>query len=183
MQYLVVHGAPGARLIDMVVPPSALVEARGRLRLHALYYITKQIVPALDRVFALMGVDVRAWFAGMPRPGLLLPHKRPARDASATGGSTIDRYYLSRHCAVCDELTAASRPLCPRCTDEPQLTAAVLAARLNRLERQNRHLLRLCAHCGGGGATGEGGAGDDCECLGLGGCRVRGEGGVVGGLE
>ncbi|KAL6779569.1 POLZ1 [Auxenochlorella protothecoides x Auxenochlorella symbiontica] len=161
VQYLVVHGAPGARLIDMVVPPSALVEARGRLRLHALYYITKQIVPALDRVFALMGVDVRAWFAGMPRPGLLLPHKRPARDASATGGSTIDRYYLSRHCAVCDELTAASRPLCPRCTGEPQLTAAVLAARLNRLERQNSHLLRLCAHCGGGGATGEGGAGND----------------------
>ena len=31
------------------------------LRLNGTYYITKQILPALDRVFALMGVDVFCW--------------------------------------------------------------------------------------------------------------------------
>lgn len=31
--YVVVHGEPGARLFDMVVPPRALVESRGELRL------------------------------------------------------------------------------------------------------------------------------------------------------
>lgn len=61
------------------------------------------------------------------------------------------RYYLSRHCAVCDELTHATKPLCERCTAQPQLAAAVLAARWGRLERQYAHLVRLCAHCGGGG--------------------------------
>lgn len=33
MPYVVVHGEPGARLFDMVVPPRALVESRGELRL------------------------------------------------------------------------------------------------------------------------------------------------------
>lgn len=45
IRYVVVHGQPNARLIDMVVPPAALVESGGRLRLHGQYYITKQIIP------------------------------------------------------------------------------------------------------------------------------------------
>lgn len=32
------------------------------LRLNGTYYITKQILPALDRVFTLMGVDVFCWY-------------------------------------------------------------------------------------------------------------------------
>ena len=58
----------GARLIDMVVAPHALVESRGALRLHAQYYINKQIVPTLDRALSLVGADVLAWFAALPRP-------------------------------------------------------------------------------------------------------------------
>ena len=52
---------------------------------------------------------------------------------------------------MCDELTLATKPLCERCAAQPQLAAAVLAARWNRLERQYVQLVRLCAHCGGGG--------------------------------
>lgn len=33
----------GARLVDMVVSPHALVESSSRLRLHSIYYITKQV--------------------------------------------------------------------------------------------------------------------------------------------
>lgn len=57
--YVVVHGEPGARLYDMVVPPRALVEGGGRLRLHAQYYITKAVIPALDRVLSLVGADIK----------------------------------------------------------------------------------------------------------------------------
>ena len=75
-----------------------------------------QIIPALERIFSLVGADLRAWFAAMPRPQKLLPQKRPqganalregpaaqhlgpGRAAAGIVG-TIDRYYLSRHCAV-----------------------------------------------------------------------------------
>lgn len=42
----VVAGAPGSRLVDLVVSPQALVQqdsARSALRLNATYYITKQV--------------------------------------------------------------------------------------------------------------------------------------------
>lgn len=57
--YVVVHGPPAARLIDVVVPPRALVESGGHLRLNALYYITRAIIPALDRVLSLVGADIK----------------------------------------------------------------------------------------------------------------------------
>ena len=59
MPYVVLAGEPGARLGDMVAPPRLLVEAAGRQRLHALYYITRQLLPALERVLALVGADPR----------------------------------------------------------------------------------------------------------------------------
>lgn len=166
--YVVVYGEPGARLVDMVVSPHALVESSSRLRLHSIYYITKQIIPALERIFSLVGADLRAWFAAMPRPQKLLPQKRPqganalmqqgpgaqhlgpGRAAAGIVG-TIDRYYLSRHCAVCDGLTHAAQPLCDQCQLDPQLAAAVLTARSGRLERQYVQLVRICLHCNGGG--------------------------------
>lgn len=215
----------GARLVDMVVAPRALVEAAGRLRLHAGYYITKQIIPALERVLHLVGADPRAWFHAMARPQRLLPHKRPpaplaaAATASTSGpAGTIDQYYLSRHCAVgpcsrspnrsscrrlpnstdkrgpsvrffskgierctiyaprhfkntdqsaceygmlrrnigcrqvCDALTHAAQPLCEDCRCNPQLATAALCARAGRLERHHAAIVRVCLHCGGGGA-------------------------------
>lgn len=42
----VVAGAPGSRLVDLVVSPQVLVQqdsSRAALRLHANYYITKQV--------------------------------------------------------------------------------------------------------------------------------------------
>ena len=155
--YLVVHGEPGARLVDMVVPPKALIESGGRLRLHAAYYITKQIIPALERVFSLVGADLRAWYASLVKPQKLLPHKRPLHSLPLThgiedaAGKTIDLYYLSKHCAVCDELTTASKPLCDRCAHNSQLPVAILAARAGRIERQYAQLVRVCGHCSGNG--------------------------------
>lgn len=40
--------------MDLVVCPHTLLESGGALRLHALYYITKQINPALERVLSLV---------------------------------------------------------------------------------------------------------------------------------
>jgi len=68
-----------------------------------------QIIPALERALSLVGADVHAWFAALPRPQRLLPQKRPAAavglgaeraGGGAPGAATIDSYYLSRHCAV-----------------------------------------------------------------------------------
>ncbi|KAK2956095.1 putative DNA polymerase zeta catalytic subunit [Blattamonas nauphoetae] len=49
------------RLSDMSVPPRYLVE-NPLLRVNVEYYINNQILPPLNRIFCLVGVDVRVWW-------------------------------------------------------------------------------------------------------------------------
>jgi DNA polymerase zeta len=152
--YVVVHGEPGARLVDMVVDPLTLIE-QPSLRLHDTYYITKQIIPACQRIFMLVGVDLKAWFSEMPRVYRPPVAKRvsslafvtrstrwdpeAAKKKQRVGGGlkhgTIDQYYLSRHCTVCGEYTKASQLLCGACSQDP-VAAILLPGRTSRLERQ-----------------------------------------------
>ena len=109
----------------------------------------------------LIGVDIRLWFSQMPKLYRHLPHKRPlstlpsliGRPAPSSRNHTIDKFYLSRHCICCDGLTMVNRPLCTACEDNSQLVAAVLPARLNRIERQHVHIGRICTTCGGGSGS------------------------------
>ncbi len=58
----------------MVVSPHALLESQGRLRLHANYYITKQIIPALERVISLVSPSSffhQSWVVQLPSAGKL----------------------------------------------------------------------------------------------------------------
>ena len=149
--YVVVHGEPGARLVDMVVSPQTLVANSTRLRLHETYYITKQVIPALERCFSLLGADVKGWFVQMPKPNRWQPTKRPISALGLSGFSndsigyrnetkgrfTIDHFYLSRHCAVCDEMTTTEQTICDECCSSPQTTALALQARSASLERHS----------------------------------------------
>ena len=65
--YVVVCGPPGSRLVDICVDPVDLVNAGGNLRINATYYIQKQLLPALERIFSLLGADIRRWYLDMPR--------------------------------------------------------------------------------------------------------------------
>ncbi|KAJ1898132.1 DNA polymerase zeta, partial [Kickxella alabastrina] len=64
--YVVVSKGRDSRLTDQVVRPQLLLR-QPELRLDYQYYIDRQIVPALDRVLSLVGVDVRMWATEMPR--------------------------------------------------------------------------------------------------------------------
>ncbi len=67
--YVVVTGAPGARLADRCVAPEDLLGGgpASHLRLDAEYYIAKNLIPPLERIFNLVGANVRQWYDEMPR--------------------------------------------------------------------------------------------------------------------
>lgn len=192
VRYVVVHGDPGPRalLIDMVVSPQQFIDSRGRLRINDKYYCAKMIVPALHRCLSLVGADVHAWLAQVPPPA-----RTAARAGSvgrtAVGGSnaevalvggggvggggerhsrgmTIDSFYLSRHCAVCGDLTTSTRVVCEGCAESPATAVAVLAWRAARLEQSAQRLTEVCINCGGGGGgVGNGAGGGAVECVSL----------------
>ena len=64
--YVIVYGTPGLPLIQLVRCPRDLL-ADQSLRVNSTYYITKQILPPLHRVFSLLGVDVMRWYSDLPR--------------------------------------------------------------------------------------------------------------------
>uniref|UniRef100_A0A8C4RXU1 DNA polymerase zeta catalytic subunit n=1 Tax=Erpetoichthys calabaricus TaxID=27687 RepID=A0A8C4RXU1_ERPCA len=112
--YVIVYGIPGLPLIQLVRRPIEVLQDP-TLRLNAVYYITKQILPPLDRVFSLIGVDVFGWYQELPR----------IQKAATSGGieqaghkGTISQYFTTLHCPVCNDLTQLG--ICSKCRTQPQ---------------------------------------------------------------
>ncbi|XBI89303.1 hypothetical protein VPH35_027143 [Triticum aestivum] len=163
--YVVIHGEPGARLVDMVINPYGLLEVGSPYRLNELYYITKQIIPALQRVFGLLGVNLNKWFNEMPRPTRSTLAKRQSalghgsRDSSSirlgwnkkpsAKVARIDTYYMSSHCTICGDTVQGSETFCSYCLKNEAVVATVVAGRTSKLEREIQHLAAICGHCGG----------------------------------
>ncbi|XP_025801172.1 DNA polymerase zeta catalytic subunit isoform X3 [Panicum hallii] len=165
--YVVIHGEPRARLVDMVIDPYGLLEVGSPYRLNELYYITKQIIPALQRVFGLLGADLNKWFNEMPRPIRPTLAKRQSasghglfsRDGSfirlgsnnkaSSKGGRIDTYYMSSHCSICGDIIQGSETFCGNCLKNEAVVATVVAGRTSKLEREIQHLAAICGHCGG----------------------------------
>jgi hypothetical protein len=59
--YVIVNGPPGLPLIRLVRSPLDLL-ADPSLRPNATYYITRIIIPPLDRCFSLLGAEVESWY-------------------------------------------------------------------------------------------------------------------------
>uniref|UniRef100_A0A8C3AFZ8 DNA polymerase zeta catalytic subunit n=1 Tax=Cyclopterus lumpus TaxID=8103 RepID=A0A8C3AFZ8_CYCLU len=143
--YVIVYGMPGVPLIQLVRRPMEVLQDPG-LRLNATYYISKQILPPLARMFQLIGVDVFGWYQELPRI-----HK--ASCSSAAGGEevgrkgTISQYFTTLHCPVCDELTQLG--VCSRCRAEPQRVALMLHRDMRLWESQQDQLLKICRNCSG----------------------------------
>ncbi|KAJ7973360.1 DNA polymerase [Quillaja saponaria] len=147
--YVVIHGEPGSRLVDMVVDPLELLAIDSPFRINDLYYIKKQIIPALQRVFGLVGADLNQWFLEMPRPARETIAKRSLL-APNTHRTRIDYYYLSKHCMLCGGLVQPSTHLCSQCSQNGVATATALIGRTSKLEQEMQHLVSICRHCGGG---------------------------------
>jgi len=175
VSFVVVHGPPRARLIDLVVPPETLLDPTRGLRLNATYYITKQIIPALARVLHLCGADVASWFAEMrkPRAPTALAPSTPralsmgrsaavlasdlateARDRSeaapaALTSVTIDRHFLSRACDLCGSAVLGNSLVCAACAKDSQRATYLQLRRRAVAEQALCTLQRICLHCTG----------------------------------
>ena len=76
------------------------------MRIDASYYISKVLIPPLERIFNLVGADVRAWYDEMPKtitvderdPLALSPRKRAPVHANRF---KIDEHFQSARCLTC----------------------------------------------------------------------------------
>ncbi|KZT65126.1 hypothetical protein DAEQUDRAFT_677323 [Daedalea quercina L-15889] len=153
--YVIVRGDPDSRLVDRAASPEELL-SNPQKHLDAAYYISRVLVPPLERVFNLVGADVRAWYDEMPRARradqpesvLLSPRKaRRHRDAGAANPFKIDEHFLTSRCLVCTAFAPGG--LCDSCRAHPQETISGLLSRLHVAEDKLRNVQTVCSSCCG----------------------------------
>lgn len=71
--------------------------------LDAEYYISKTLIPPLERIFSLVGANVRSWYDDMPKAQRITQREYlKTRDLNRRPTTaTLHSYIKSRLCAVC----------------------------------------------------------------------------------
>ncbi|KAL4924882.1 DNA-directed DNA polymerase zeta catalytic subunit REV3 [Aspergillus undulatus] len=147
--YVVVTGAPGSRLIDRCVPPETLLRD-AQLDLDAEYYITKNLIPPLERIFNLVGANVRQWYDEMPKVHRI---RRVEGTSSLIAGAknsirTLESYMKASACIVCKtKLFDAEIPVCAECMQRPHISLLDLVLRQRQAEQKVANLERVCRSC------------------------------------
>jgi DNA polymerase zeta len=149
--YVVITGGPQARLIDRCVAPEVLLHD-AQSELDAEYYISKNIIPPLERIFNLVGANVRQWYDEMPKyqrirriEAALVPD---AAEAGLTK-KTLESYMKSSTCIVCREALDSESPLCQGCFSRAPQAMLHLRCKLAKSEKKSSMLAKVCRSCSG----------------------------------
>lgn len=149
--YVVITGAPGARLIDRCVAPDELLRNDNN-ELDAEYYISKNLIPPLERIFNLVGANVRQWYDEMPKHQRIRrvePSSLPGSKDLVVSKKTLESYMKSSTCLVCHEKLEEESAICARCMQHADGSLLMLRARLNKAEKKAVKLERVCRSCAG----------------------------------
>lgn len=149
--YVVVTGGPGARLIDRCVAPDVLLND-AHSELDAEYYISKNLIPPLERIFNLVGANVRQWYDEMPKYQRIRRIETGAvTDGKEIGLSkkTLESYMKSSTCLVCRETLDTESPLCNSCFQQAPRSILELRSRLVKAERKAAQMAKVCRSCSG----------------------------------
>ncbi|CCU82041.1 DNA polymerase zeta catalytic subunit [Blumeria hordei DH14] len=146
--YVVIAGAPGARLIDRCVAPEELLGNEEK-ELDSEYYISKNIIPPLERIFNLVGANVRGWYDEMPKIQRI-------RRVDIKGGKfsdappnrrILEAYMKSSSCLVCRERLKTEGPICLNCMSDRPKSILALQQRLNATTRKLLDIQKICQSC------------------------------------
>ncbi|KAI0724555.1 hypothetical protein C8T65DRAFT_704388 [Cerioporus squamosus] len=150
--YVVVRGEPGSRLVDRAVSPHELFKDSHK-RLDAAYYISRVLIPPLERIFNLVGADVRSWFEDMPKslradqPDVTASPRKHKKSVMVANAFKIDDHFTSSHCLICGTLTP--EVLCEVCRTDYASTMSDLLCRMQQTEAQLKDVHLVCSSCCG----------------------------------
>lgn len=150
--YVVITGAPGARLIDRCVAPDVLLH-NDQNELDSEYYITKNLIPPLERIFNLVGANVRQWYDEMPKVQRIrrieAPQTLGGNNLGASSKKTLESYLKSSSCLACREKTEEEMPICSSCMKNAPISLLTLRSRLGKAEKKAANMEMVCRSCAG----------------------------------
>lgn len=118
------------------------------LHINSLYYITKQILPALKRLFDVIDVDVVKWYEEMPKSSRI--QSEGSHGVTSLPKWTITDYYSSNFCIVCGKLCEKlDKELCAACSTDEQSSNFILTNKFHKADRQLSQMISICMQCEG----------------------------------
>ncbi|XP_023293724.2 DNA polymerase zeta catalytic subunit isoform X1 [Lucilia cuprina] len=150
--FIITNGPPGVPLIRLVRHPHEVLSDEG-LKINAVYYITKAIIPPLNRCLLLIGADVSEWFANLPRKILLTPALSTASEIISCPNpkskkSTISQFFSTTNCIVdCGRQT--KRGICMECSQNSTRSMIILQSKISKIERSYLATQHICQACCG----------------------------------
>ncbi|KAF9241374.1 hypothetical protein BU15DRAFT_87282 [Melanogaster broomeanus] len=147
--YVIVRGNTQTRLVDRAVTPEEFL-ANQHLHIDAAYYISRVLIPPLERIFDLVGADVRAWYDEMPKTIQVDQQDAPALSPKKPKRITANRFKIDDHfqssrCLACGG--PASDGICEDCYFQPEETIPSLLRRLQKGEQKLLNTHHICASC------------------------------------
>lgn len=142
--YVVIKDSTKERIKDRSVSPEDYVKSFGTgcpMELDYEHYITRVLIPPLERVFNLMGVNIKEWYRDMPKSTKLLVMKN-------TDILRISDFVHTEECYKCGEkLDGPSLFLCTGCvSNECEVMTDLALAAKERETIMNKNL-DLCLVC------------------------------------
>ncbi|KAF6205856.1 hypothetical protein GE061_020030 [Apolygus lucorum] len=141
--YCIVYGPPGVPLIRLVRDPVEVL-TDPTIHINAEYYITKVILPPLQRCFTLLGVDTFSWYKSLPR---VRKAQRRLIPKAKTQKSTLSQFFATVNCIICHEVSTTA--VCSKCQSNEQLVMAVVSRNISRIQRKAFLLNKVCSSCCG----------------------------------
>lgn len=133
-----------------------------------MYYISRVLIPPLERIFNLVGADVPQWYNEMPKARQIevaSPSKRGRPQVIELDQYNMNEHFDRSECLICGcpalqgqiLLLCFPHPfkllndpgLCTQCRRQPQSTLAGLSNRIRSNEQRLTNTRKVCASCTG----------------------------------
>lgn len=141
--YVVIRDSRKERIKDRSVSPEDYVRSFSTgepMELDYEYYITRVLIPPLERVFNLMGVDIKEWYREMPKSTKLLVMK----DTDILRTDFVN----SKECYKCgSNLDDTSKYLCAACIENDVSVVTEISLAAKERERIANDYQQLCLVC------------------------------------
>uniref|UniRef100_A0A0A9YUF5 DNA polymerase n=1 Tax=Lygus hesperus TaxID=30085 RepID=A0A0A9YUF5_LYGHE len=141
--YCIVYGPPGVPLIRLVRDPIEVL-SDPTVHINGEYYITKVILPPLQRCLTLLGVDTFSWYKSLPR---VRKSQKRLIPKGKTQKSTLSQFFATVNCIICHEVSTT--PVCSKCRTNEQLVVALISQNIARIQRKAFLLNKICSSCCG----------------------------------
>ncbi|EJD47779.1 hypothetical protein AURDEDRAFT_144423 [Auricularia subglabra TFB-10046 SS5] len=137
------RNVPGERLVNRSISPQEFLQLG--LDLDAEYYIERMLIPPLQRVLSLVGVDIKKWYIEMAKPQRA--RRKELRDGTAR--SKIDAHFKSAQCIVCRATGFLNHGVCQDCLHAPSTSIYRLERRVRARETKQTSAHLVCVTCTG----------------------------------